>query len=39
LIIKQWRTGKASGAAVPLNLSATRKEAQQRLKKAMRRAG
>ena len=36
---QQWQQGKASGAAAPLNLSAVRKEAQQRLKKAMRRAG
>jgi antitoxin ParD1/3/4 len=36
---EHWRQGKASGAAVPLDLSATRKEAQQRLKKAARRAG
>jgi antitoxin ParD1/3/4 len=36
---EHWQTGKSSGAAVPINLSATRKEAQQRLKKAMRRTG
>jgi predicted RNase H-like HicB family nuclease len=36
-IIKHWQEGKASGTAVPLNLSETRKEAQQRLKKTMSR--
>ncbi len=36
---EQWKKGKASGPAVPLNLSEVRREAQQRLKKAMRRAG
>ena len=36
---EHWRTGKASGAALPLNLSATRKEAQQRLQKVTRRTG
>jgi hypothetical protein len=39
LIIEQWRGGKAGGAAVPLNLSELRKEAQQRLKKAIKRGG
>lgn len=36
---EHWNAGKASGAAAPLHLAAARKEAQQRLKKAMRRVG
>ncbi len=34
-----WSAGKASGSAVPLDLAETRKEARQRLKKAIKRAG
>lgn len=36
---QHWQEGKASGASAPLNLSATRKVAQRRLKKAASRAG
>ena len=36
---EHWRAGKASGTAAPLNFPEARKEAQQRLKKAMRRTG
>lgn len=34
---EHWRAGKASGAAVALNFTGTRKEAKQRLKKSMKR--
>jgi antitoxin ParD1/3/4 len=35
---EMWRAGKASGTAVHLDLTETRKEARQRLKKSKKRA-